>query len=82
MKKLFVGGLSADVDEEMLKHEFQNFGEVADVIILRDKLTGASRNFGFIEFFEDAAADLAMASMNGKVVWGRKIGVNLARPRE
>lgn len=82
MKKLFVGGLEHDVTEDQLRTEFEAFGEVERCYIIKDKSTGESRGFGFCEMVDDQAADLAMLSLNGKTVNGRRIGVNLARPRD
>lgn len=80
IKKIYVGNLSWGTTTESLKAAFSEFGEVSNPIVMVDKMTGRSRGFGFIEM-EDAAADAAIAAMNGKNVDGRDLVVNEARPK-
>ncbi len=82
IKKLFVGSLPWGVDDQKLNDLFSTFGNVSSAVVLKDKMTGRSRGFGFVEFEDDAAADEAVNKMNGADVEGRKIVVNEARPRE
>jgi cold-inducible RNA-binding protein len=82
IKKLFVGSLPWGVDDQKLNELFSTFGNVSSAVVLKDKMTGRSRGFGFVEFEDDAAADEAVNKMNGADVEGRKIVVNEARPRE
>lgn len=81
IKKLFVGSLPWVIDDQKLNEMFSQYGQVVSAIVLKDRATGRSRGFGFVEM-EDAAADAAMAALNGSDIDGRKIVVNEARPRE
>ncbi len=65
-KKLFVGNLSYNVNDEQLAEMFASFGEVASAAVIIDRQTGRSKGFGFVEFNDDAAADAAVEAMNGK----------------
>lgn len=82
IKKLFVGSLPWGVDDQKLNDMFSTFGQVVSAVVLKDKMTGRSRGFGFVEFQDDAAADEAIKQLNGSDIEGRKIVVNEARPRE
>ncbi|MBU0687534.1 MAG: RNA-binding protein [Candidatus Margulisbacteria bacterium] len=80
MKSLFVGNLSWSVTDETLKAKFAEFGNVISARIIKDKFSGKSRGFGFVDM-EDADAEKAIAGMNG-VNWdGRDVSVNEAKPR-
>lgn len=61
---------------------FSKFGTVTSAVVLKDKMTGRSRGFGFVEMANDAEADEAMKQLNGSDLDGRKVVVNEARPRE
>ena len=78
---IYVGNLSRDVAETDLREAFQAFGEVATASVIKDKYTGESRGFGFVEMPNKAEADAAIAGLNGKDIKGRTITVNEARPR-
>jgi len=78
---IFVGNLSREVTNEDLQQAFQAFGEVTTANVIRDKFSGDSRGFGFVEMPAKAAAQAAIAEMNGKELKGRAINVNEARPR-
>lgn len=78
---IFVGNLSREVTNEDLQQAFQAFGEVTTANVIRDKFSGDSRGFGFVEMPAKAAAQTAIAEMNGKELKGRAINVNEARPR-
>jgi RNA recognition motif-containing protein len=78
---IYVGNLSRDVVETDLREAFQAFGEVATTSVIKDKYTGESRGFGFVEMPNKAEADAALAGLNGKDIKGRTITVNEARPR-
>ncbi len=82
IKKLFVGSLPWAIDDQKLNELFSQFGTVTSAVVLKDKMTGRSRGFGFVEFADDAAADEAISKLNGSDMEGRKIVVNEARPRE
>lgn len=81
-KKLYVGGLSYDTTDASLKAKFSEAGTVASASVVMDKMTGRSRGFGFVEFANDAEADKAIEMFNDKDFEGRKITVNVARPKE
>lgn len=80
--KLFVGNLSRDVTDDVLLEAFQAYGTIASATVIRDKFSGESRGFGFVEFAENAEAQAAIEGLNGKELAGRAMTVNEARPRE
>lgn len=82
IKKLFVGSLPWEVDDAKLNELFSKFGAVSSAVVLKDRMTGRSRGFGFVEFADDAAAEAAIKELNGSDLDGRKVVVNEARPRE
>lgn len=82
IKKLFVGSLPWAVDDQKLGDLFSQFGSVASAVVLKDRMTGRSRGFGFVEMENDEEAMEAMNKLNGSDMDGRKIVVNEARPRE
>jgi RNA recognition motif-containing protein len=79
---IYVGNLSYDVTEDELKEVFSEHGEVSSVNIIKDKYSGRSKGFGFIEMANDDEAEKAVQALNGSAVKGRDIKVNKARPRE
>lgn len=81
MKKIYVGNLSYQTAEEGLEAAFSAFGVVSSVAIIRDRETGKSRGFGFIEMEDDQQAAAAIEGLNGSQVDGRTLTVNEARPR-
>lgn len=78
---IYVGNLSRDVTEEDLQEAFGAFGQVASVNIIKDRFSGESRGFGFVEMPEKAEAQAAIADLNGKDLKGQTLNVNEARPR-
>jgi len=78
---IYVGNLSRDVTEEDLRQAFEAFGKVETVSIIKDKFSGESRGFGFVEMPAKAEAQSAIADLNGKELKGRPLKVNEARPR-
>ena len=78
---IYVGSLSYDISEEELKHAFEAFGQVESVNIIKDKFTGKSKGFGFVEMPTDSEAQAAIDGLNGKELKGRTLNVNTARPR-
>jgi RNA recognition motif-containing protein len=78
--KLFVGGLSWGTTDETLNQYFSQIGPVATASVIKDKFTGRSRGFGFVEMANDEDAKRAIAELNGKDFEGRTIVVNEARP--
>ena len=81
-KKLFVGGLAWTTTDEALSSLFQQAGNVMSANVVKDRYTGKSRGFGFVEMSNDEEADKAIAELNGQALDGRNISVNEARPRE
>lgn len=80
--KLFVGSLPWATDDNKLADLFSQFGEVVSAKVLKDRETGRSRGFGFVEMTNDNEAKEAIDKLNGSDLEGRKIVVNVARPRE
>jgi len=78
---IYVGNLSYDVSEENLRQAFESFGQVTSARIIKDKYNGQSREFGFVEMLEQAQAQAAIKSLNGKELLGKQMSVNEARPR-
>jgi RNA recognition motif-containing protein len=79
---LYVGNLSFQASEEDLQEQFATYGKVDTVTIIRDRFSGESRGFGFVEMPNQDEALAAIAGLAGKDVQGRTITVNEARPRE
>ncbi len=81
-KRLFVGGISYTIASPQLEEMFAKFGKVVSCDVITDKYTGQSKGFAFVEMAEDKEADEAIEKLNDTEVEGRKITVNVARPRE
>jgi RNA recognition motif-containing protein len=79
--KIYVGNLSSDVTDETIREAFESFGQVASAKVIKDKYTGQSRGFGFVEMVEQTQAQTAIKSLNGKELQGKEISVSEARPR-
>ena len=79
---IYVGNLSFDETEASLETAFAAHGEVTSARIITDRETGRSRGFGFVEMSDQAAAQAAIAALNGASVNGRDLTVNEAKPRE
>ncbi len=78
---IYVGNLSYEVTEEELREEFAAFGEVASVSVIKDKYSGQSKGFAFIEMPLLSAGQAAITGLNGKMLQNRQIAVSGARPR-
>ena len=78
---IYVGNLSYEVSEEDLKEAFETFGQVETVNIIKDKYSGQSKGFGFVEMSAKAEADSAIEGLNDTELKGRTMKVNEARPR-
>ena len=78
---IYVGNLSFDASEENIRQLFEPFGQVSTITIIKDKYSGQSRGFGFVEMADRAQAQAAIEGLNGKEVLGRQLSVNEARPR-
>ena len=79
---IFVGNLYWQTTEDDLEQLFAPYGTVDRVQILRERETGRSRGFGFVEMSDDAEAQAAIAGLHGTAQWGRPLTVTEARPRE
>ena len=78
---IYVGNISYDAKDETIKQAFESFGEVASARIIKDKYTGQSRGFGFVEMPGQSQAQTAIRSLNGKELLGKELSVSEARPR-
>uniref|UniRef100_A0A670K1E7 Cold-inducible RNA-binding protein-like n=1 Tax=Podarcis muralis TaxID=64176 RepID=A0A670K1E7_PODMU len=76
--KLFIGGLSFDTNEQNLEQLFSPYGDIAEVVVVKDRETQRSRGFGFITYCRPEDAKDAMRAMNGESVDGRQIRVDQA----
>ncbi len=79
---IFVSNLSFNIQDEDLREFFTDYGEVTSAKIITDRETQRSRGFGFVEMPDDAAAQKAIAELEGATVEGRTIRVMEAKPRE
>lgn len=79
---IYVSNLSFNVEDEDLREFFTEYGEVSSARVIMDKFTNKSRGFGFVEMPDDAAAQKAIAELDGGMVEGRAIRVSVAKPRE
>lgn len=79
--KIYVGNLSYNISEEELRQALEAFGPVESATIIKDKNSGQSKGFGFVEMASEADGKSAIEGLNGKEMKGRAIVVNEARPR-
>ena len=80
-KNLYIGNLANEVTEEDLKANFSEVGKVVSVAIIKDKYTGMTRGFGFVEMETEKDAQEAIKKFNGGELHGKVITVNEARPK-
>ncbi len=80
--KIYVGNLSYTTTEDELRELFAQAGAVASVALIKDRDTGQSKGFAFVEMSNQADAENAIRMFNGKTIGNRELKVNLARPRE
>jgi RNA recognition motif-containing protein len=78
---IYVGNLSYDATDDDLRKAFEAFGEVSSVNVIRDKNTGRSRGFGFVEMASEETGQAAIDGLNGSELLGRNLNINVARPR-
>ncbi len=78
---IYIGNLSRDVTEDDLRHAFEAFGQVSSANVIKDRFSGESKGFGFVEMPSREEAQTAIESLNGKELKGRTLTVNEARPR-
>jgi len=79
---IYVSNLSFAVQDEDLKGFFAEYGDVSSAKVIMDKYTNRSKGFGFVEMPDDAAAQKAIAELDGGMVEGRAIKVMVAKPKE
>ena len=79
---IYVGNLSFDATEADIESAFGQYGEVKSVNIIKDRETGRSRGFGFVEMHDSQAGQQAIEGLNLQEIAGRAVTVNEARPRE
>ena len=80
--KLYVGNLSYSTTEDDLRQLFAQAGQIKEVIIITDRETRRSKGFGFVEMMTQAEAEKAIQLFNNHELQGRRMMVNIARPRE
>ena len=80
--KLYVGGLAYSVTDKELEALFAEQGSVTSATVIKDRDSGQSKGFGFVEMSDIKEAQNAIKELNGKEVSGRSIMVNQARPQE
>jgi RNA recognition motif-containing protein len=79
-RKLYVGNLSSEVTEEELRFNFSQSGNVLSVSLIKDRMTGLNKGFGFVEMDSEEGARKAIESFNGGELHGKVIVVSEARP--
>jgi len=79
--KLFVGNLPYSTTQDELSEIFSEFGEIVEVKLITDRMTGRSRGIGFVKFASEDHAAAAIEALHGKEMDGREIIVNVARPQ-
>jgi RNA recognition motif-containing protein len=79
--KIYVGNLAYGVTDEDLRETFAEFGEVDSAEIIKDRFSGQSKGFGFVEMPDNSSADAAIKALNGKSLRGRNVKVNQAQPK-
>ena len=80
--KLYVGGVSYSTTDDGLRDAFSQAGTVTSASIITDRMSGRSKGFGFVEMSSDEEAQKAIDLWNGKELDGRRLTVNVARPKE
>ncbi len=78
---IYVGNLAYEVTEEDLRLAFEPFGQVESAAVIKDKYSGRSKGFGFMEMPSETEAQSAINGLNGTDLKGRTLNVNEARPR-
>lgn len=74
--KLFIGGISWDTNEDRLRQYFQNFGDVVEAVIMKDRITGRARGFGFIIFADPSVAERVV--MEKHIIDGRTVSLSIS----
>ena len=79
--RIYVGNLPYSVTDDELRDVFSDFGELVSAEVVKDKFSGQSKGFGFVDMPNNSEADQAIKALNGTDLKGRKLTVNEARPR-
>ncbi len=79
---IYVGNLAYQATDDDLREAFEQFGQVSSAQVIKDKFTGRSRGFGFVEMPSNDEGQKAIESINNQEIAGRPVRVNEARPRE
>lgn len=79
--RIYLGNLNYEVTDDELREIFGEFGEVASADVIKDKFSGQSKGFGFVDMPDNEQAQKAIKALNGKLVKGRNLTVNEARPK-
>jgi RNA recognition motif-containing protein len=79
---IYVGNLSYKVSDQELKEVFEEFGNVISAKVIKDRESGRSKGFGFVEMTNDDEAQAAIDELDGAEINGRTVKVNKARPKE
>lgn len=80
--KLYIGNLSYSTTEEEIVELLSEYGTADSVQLIKDRHTGQSKGFGFIEMNDNSEADTAIKALNDSNFKGRKLKLNQAQPRE
>lgn len=80
--RIYVGNLTYSVTDDDLREVFGEYGELASAEVIKDKFSGQSKGFGFVDMPNSAEAETAIKELNESLFKGRKLTVNEARPRE
>ena len=78
---IYVGNLSSEATDETIRGAFESFGEVTSARVIKDRYSGQSRGFGFVEMPAQSQAQTAIKSLNGRELQGKEMSVSEARPR-
>jgi len=81
-KKLYVGNLNYSTDSATLENLFAQYGEIASVNVVTDRMTGRARGFAFVEMESEDAAEAAKSALNGSELDGRQLRVDTAMERD
>ncbi len=80
--KLYVGNLPFDTTEQAIREMFAQCGTVVSVALIKDRDSGQSKGFAFVEMSSQKEAQTAISTLNGKMIGDREMKVNIAKPRE
>jgi RNA recognition motif-containing protein len=78
---IFVGNLSANLGDDDLRQAFEPFGQVATAAVMKNRLNGESKGFGFVEMPDPCEAQAAIASLDGRDIDGYRVDVSAAHAR-